>query len=122
MIELAMEIPTTALPDLNCFTDLDFALAHHILADPADVDFYASRQAGRTLILDNSMHELGEPMSHRKLLEAVTLCKADYLVAPDMLGRPVQNLEWYRDTARAAEGKVKMAVVKIGRASCRERV
>lgn len=115
MIQLAMEVPTKLLPVMSRWADLDFALAHQVLEREDDAEFYRNRPNDRTLILDNSMHELGRALPVADLHRAAKLCDADYVIAPDELGKPEQNLEWYRDTQSVMGHEFKIAVVLAGR-------
>lgn len=94
-IGLAVEIPL-ALRDIRKYTDLDFVLAHKVLEDEEYADLFNHRRPDRELILDNSMHELGAPLSTKDLLEAAKRVRADYIIAPDRLKEPEWNLEQYR--------------------------
>ena len=114
MIKLAMEIPTSHLATWSPLTDFDFALAHKVLEDPAVARFYAERSGSRELILDNSMHELGYPLPVKELARAADLCRADYVIAPDQLKQPDQNLAWFEDTVNEIAGHHKVAVVHCG--------
>jgi hypothetical protein len=90
MIKLALEMPTVKLAEWSMQTDLDFALAHRVLEDAAYTDFYLHRLENRTLLLDNSFHELGHPLPIDDLLHAAELVDADYIVSPDRL----DDYEW----------------------------
>jgi hypothetical protein len=114
LIKLALEIPTSLLTELTPLTDLDFVLAHKVLEDEAYAEHYDKRPRNRTLILDNSMHELGHPLPPSRLAIAAEAVHADYVIAPDKLGEPVQNLEWYRETWRFIKHSG-VAVVLSGR-------
>ena len=115
MIQLALEIPTALLEALTPLTELDFALAHKVLEDEKYAEFYATREAGRILLLDNSMHELGKPLPPKELLRAARLCRADYVIAPDLLGQPERNLRWFLETRKVLRGEFKTAVCMCGR-------
>lgn len=115
-MRFSMEIPTGFLEKWSPLCDLDFVLAHQVLEDEQYRTFFASRPAGRQLILDNSMHELGQPLEPEKLLDAASMVNADFVVAPDQLGRPDWNLKSYKDTCRLFKGsKTSVAVVLSGR-------
>lgn len=114
-MKLALEVPTAYLPDFIPLTDMDFALSHRVLADDAYAEFYCNRRGSRKLILDNSMHELGHPLSPVELLEAATRCRADYVIPPDKLGEFKQNYDWFKETARIVGNRFKVAVVMCGR-------
>jgi len=114
-MKLGMEIPTKYLPDWSPLCDFDFALAHKVLEDPRYEKFYATRPKGREVILDNSMHELGKPLSPAELEIAAKRINADYVIAPDMLGEVEKNYEWFVQTHRVLGSRFKIAVVMCGR-------
>jgi hypothetical protein len=116
-MKLAAEIPTKYLTDWSPLFDLDFALAHKVIENKSYERFYAGREKGRQLILDNSMHELGRPMEPIELEEACKRVNPDYIIAPDMLGEVEQNYEWYVQTSRLLGSRCKIAVVMCGRSS-----
>jgi hypothetical protein len=113
VIGLAMEIPTTALQKLNPLCDLDFVLAHKVLQDMEYARFYRDRPKGRTLILDNSMHELGEPLPLDSISHAADIVRPDYIIAPDRLG----DADWsvtMLHRASEAWGKDRTAATLLG--------
>lgn len=85
-INLALELPTVALEELNPLADMDFAIAYRVLADPAYARHYRRRSPHRTLVLDNGFHELGKPASWRELIDAAMLTNPDYIIVPDNRG------------------------------------
>lgn len=115
-MKLSLEIPNAYLHDFTPLTDLDFVLAHKVLENEEYADFYLSREKGRELILDNSMHELGGiPLSPAELEAAAKRCNADFVVAPDRLGEPEWNLEQFKQTHRLLGNRFKIAVCAAGR-------
>lgn len=113
IIELAQEIPTSMLEAWSLLSDLDFILAHHVLADHDYAEFFAHRPHGREVILDNSYHELGYPLGADDLLEAAHLCRADYVIAPDRVGDPAWNAASFHMAKKVLDG-YKIAVVMTG--------
>jgi hypothetical protein len=113
-MQLSLEIPVAYLKQWGPLTDFDFALAHRVLSDPVYRKHYATREAGRELLLDNSMHELGTPLPIASLADAAFAVGADYVIAPDQLGMPDWNLEQYRLTLAGLKGRFKIAVVMAG--------
>jgi len=99
-LRLSLEIPTAYLEEWSLWTDLDFVLAHRVLEDEAYAEFYARRPSDRELILDNSMHELGAPLSIEAIRDAAERVHADYVIPPDRLGEPEWNLLQYAQTCR----------------------
>lgn len=88
-MRLTMEIPTKHLEELSPLCDGDFALAHLVLQDEHYAEFYASQsKKGRLVVLDNSMHELKNPLSVPEILSAAERIRPSFVVAPDKLGDP----------------------------------
>jgi hypothetical protein len=94
MIQFSMEHPVTEHVFWSPFCDLDFVLAHKVLGDPTYADELRGRHKTRILILDNSMHELGTPLSCGHIARAAELCNADYVIPPDLLGEWDKNVTW----------------------------
>jgi len=113
-IRLAMEIPTAFLKEWSKLCDFDFVLAHKVLESEEYAKFFSDRPRGRKLIMDNSMHELGHPLSAAELLEAAKRCRADYVIAPDKLKEVEQNYTWFKETHRLLGTKYKIAAVLCG--------
>ena len=70
------------------YGDYHLLLAHQILADPDGWErLFAEIRAKRHIdvIVDNSIIELGEPLTDSALLQAVHIVRADYLVLPDCI-------------------------------------
>jgi hypothetical protein len=108
-IRLSMEVPVCRLQRLNVLADLDFALAHKVLEDPAYATYYRTRVRGRKLILDNSVHELGTPLSPDLLLQAARCVNADFLIAPDNIENAPWTLQQYlrlRTWARSGDPEI----------------
>lgn len=95
-----MEIPIPHLKELSPLCDMDFALAHLILDNKEYSTFYREQAQSREVILDNSFHELGVPLSPIELQRAARLVNPCVVVAPDKLGQPSWNWKQYEDTAK----------------------
>lgn len=86
MIRIAHEAPVEYIRLVQSRTDIDFALAHHVLANEEYRKAYLYRDSGRQLILDNSFFELGSPISLPDLVKASFAVCADWVISPDVLG------------------------------------
>jgi hypothetical protein len=114
-IGLAVELPPSLLVHVGPpLTDLDFALAHRVLENRTYGAWFRNRAKGRELILDNSMHELGEPLPLDALIRAAEMVNPDYVIAPDRLDDAVWTLQQYHNTRLALDGRWKTAVVLVG--------
>ncbi len=85
-IKLSMEVPNGLLEELPYLTDFDFALTHNCEEFPDYLDHYKSMvKAGREVILDNSVNELGEPCSLDRMDAVVKRLHPTYIIPPDHL-------------------------------------
>lgn len=119
MLELSMEIPTVKLKEWSSLCDLDFVLAHKVLNDSEYAQHFQNRRFGRDVLLDNSTHEFGSPLPMDSLQLAAELCRADILIAPDIVNPKIddaqieQNIKWAEETCRAVRN-VSIGVVLCG--------
>ena len=77
------------------YGDYHLLLAHQVLEDAEGWSkFMSSLRAKRkmTVIMDNSLIELGSPLEADKLLQAVQIVRAEYLVLPDCLGNYLSTI------------------------------
>lgn len=111
MLGLSMEIPTSKLKEWSPLCDLDFVLAHKVLNDSAYAQHFQNRRFGREVILDNSTHEFGKPLPYADLEQAAQLCRADYLIAPDIVNTDIDdaqialNMHWMHETCENVAAK-----------------
>jgi hypothetical protein len=114
-MQLALEIPKPFLPRLSALTDLDFALAHLILEDADYAAFYLNQsESGRFVIMDNSFHELGHPLSPEELREAAQRIKPTVVIAPDKLGDYAFGMEAFLQTRDILPRSQRIAFVLAG--------
>lgn len=100
------EIPNHHLKEFSLLSDLDFVLAHRLLEDKVYADFYKEQLQGkhRTIILDNSMHELKHPVTPKELITSAKVLAPhgwDFrliLIPPDKLGETQWNYEQFKAT------------------------
>lgn len=89
-MKIAHEAPLTLLSEVRKLTDYDYALVHLFDSlsevSPEYLDFFKeSLRLGRTVILDNSIFELGKSFDESRFAYWVkTLCPTEYIV-PDVL-------------------------------------
>lgn len=114
-MKLCMEIPVAHLSDLSPLCEMDFALAHMVLDHRRYASFY--REMGerkREVILDNSFHELGVPLSPIELRLAAREIKPTVVVAPDKLGERTWNWEQWEETVEVMKGEFPVGIVVTG--------
>lgn len=122
MIKYSMEFPVAERSFWLPFCDFEFVLAHKVLGDKAYAQTIMGRERHTPVILDNSMHELGEPLSCGDIFEAAQRCSPDWVIPPDRLGEHTWNLDNLRVMcAMSAHGSPwRVASVMCGR-DARER-
>lgn len=104
MVKLSLEIPPQYHTHFSALTDLDFAIATKVLEDAAYAKLLRTRVRSRELILDNATHELGYPLPLVRLERAAELCRADYVIIPDVVNPTIsakqfaQNVKWVEET------------------------
>ena len=86
MVKLSMEAPISLLFELPYITDFDFVLTHLCEESNTYLDHYRSMvRSGREVILDNSVNELGEPVSLGQMDDVVKVLSPTYIIPPDHL-------------------------------------
>lgn len=91
------------LEENDLYGNYHLLLAHDILRDPVGWGtlFEHKRQQATgplTVIVDNSIIELGKPLPPADLVHAVTVVGADYLILPDKIDDTIETIK------RSAEG------------------
>lgn len=109
-----MELPTSRLAEWGPLADLDFILAHQVLADKDYAEHFLNRKIGRECIMDNSYHELGVALDQKDLLTAAQRCNADYIIAPDNVHDAEFTIREYRKLKIAVKDEYRIAVVWTG--------
>lgn len=115
MIKLAMEAPTVLLGDLPHITEFDWVLTHMCEESEEYFQHYKdmSLVPNREVVLDNSVNELGEPLSLERMdLVAKELCPT-YIVPPDYLNDLSKTLS-ILDDAISLWGQTKIMPVIQG--------
>lgn len=93
-----MEYPVAEHDLWSPFCDLDFVMAHKVLARPWYADALRHRHYSRIVILDNGMHE-GVPVNNVEMVRAAVRCCANFVVPPDKLGNFDYNVAQLRELA-----------------------
>ena len=84
-IKISHEVPFCLLEKSRAFNDFDYLLPH--LMDESEEYknfFYESKKMGRYIVMDNSLHELGEAYNTERLLYWVDEIKPDEFIVPDV--------------------------------------
>lgn len=124
-MKISHEVPLCLLEDSLDFNDYDYALVHLLDKDEDYANFFRqAKQQGRYIILDNSLHELGEAYHDNGLLHWIDELKPSEFIVPDVWQDTVASIanavKW--STIKLPEGVTKVAVVQakslIGAVSC----
>lgn len=115
MIKIGHEAPKSIFKEVQKHTDYDYALVHLFEEDPEYLAlFKQAKEAGREIILDNSIFELEEAFDAEKFAQWVLELKPDWYIVPDALEDSwrtcVQMANW-NDTYKNLPGK-KIGVVQ----------
>ena len=84
-VKLSHEVPFCLLEKSREFNDYDYCLPH--LMDENEEYrnfFYESKKMGRYIVMDNSLHELGEAYNTERLLYWVNEIKPNEFIVPDV--------------------------------------
>ena len=85
MVSLAMEAPISLLSLLPHLTEFDFVLTHLCTEDRYLAHYLQMVKEGREVVLDNSVNELGEPVTLEEMEEVNLVLNPTYIIPPDHL-------------------------------------
>jgi hypothetical protein len=114
-IKISHEVPFCLLEKSREFNDYDYCLPH--LMDENEEYrnfFYESKKMGRYIVMDNSLHELGEAYNTERLLYWVNEIKPNEFIVPDVwedYSSSVRNARQW-STVELPEEVIKVAVVQ----------
>ena len=115
MIKIAHESPKSIFTEVQKHTDYDYALVHLFEEDPEYLkQFQDAKEAGREIILDNSIFELEEAFDAEKFAGWVLELKPDWYIVPDALEdakKTVQQMTEWNNKYKNLPGK-KIGVVQ----------
>tara|TARA_R110000822_G_scaffold155666_2_gene295489 strand:+ start:95 stop:880 length:786 start_codon:yes stop_codon:yes gene_type:complete len=84
-MKVSHEVPFCLLEKSREFNDYDYCLPHLLDQNEEYKNFfYGSKKMGRYIIMDNSLHELGEAYDTDRLLYWVNELKPDEFIVPDV--------------------------------------
>jgi len=93
---IAHEAPISILEDVQQVTDYDYALVHLFETHPEYYKFFKHAvAAGREVLLDNSIFELGTAFDASKFAKYVNDLKPTFYVVPDVLEDSAATIESY---------------------------
>jgi len=84
-MKVSHEVPRCLLTASPEFNDYDYCLPHLLdLDEEYKQYFYNAKKSGRYVIMDNSLHELGEAYNHERLRYWVNELEPDEFIVPDV--------------------------------------
>lgn len=114
-VKISHEVPFCLLEKSREFNDYDYCLPH--LMDENEEYrnfFYESKKMGRYIVMDNSLHELGEAYNTARLLLWIDEIKPNEFIVPDVwedYAASIRNAkQWSK--VQLPEGVTKVAVVQ----------
>jgi hypothetical protein len=114
-MKVSHETPMCLLDRSENFNDYDYCLPHLLDKEPAYLDYFLkAKEKGRYIIMDNSLHELGEAYNHERLLHWIEEIKPNEFIVPDVwenMIESIQNAEVW-NLYNFPEGVEKVAVVQ----------
>jgi hypothetical protein len=85
MVKISHEVPLCLLKDSINFNHYDYALVHLLDQEPEYAKYFIEvKEKGRYIILDNSLHELGESYGDEGLLKWINILKPQEFIIPDV--------------------------------------
>jgi hypothetical protein len=114
-IKVSHEVPFCLLKQSREFNDYDYCLPH--LMDENEEYrnfFYESKKMGRYIVMDNSLHELGEAYNTERLLHWVNEIKPQEFIIPDVWEDKDASVRNARQWSKVElpDGVMKVAVVQ----------
>jgi len=92
-IKISHEVPVSLLEKSLEFNDYDYCLPHLLDENKEYRDFfYRAKEKGRYIIMDNSLHELGEAYDTERLLHWIQELKPNEFIVPDVMGDKTRTL------------------------------
>jgi len=114
-MKISHEVPLFLLEDSQRFNDYDYALVHLLDSDEDYANYFIkARQKDRYIILDNSLHELGEAYHDSGLLHWIEKLTPNEFIIPDVwqdCNTSIVNARKWSQI-RLPEGVTKVAVVQ----------
>jgi len=114
-VKVSHEVPLQLLGLSETFNDYDYCLPHLLDKYPEyEAYFRQSKEKGRYIIMDNSLHELGKAYDTSRLLHWISELKPNEFIVPDVWENSVYSVrnakEW--SSVELPEEVTKVAVVQ----------
>lgn len=114
-MKISHEVPLNLLNASPSFNHYDYCLPHLLDKYEQYKEYFLdAKKQGRYIIMDNSLHELGEAYNTERLLYWIEILKPDEFIVPDVweeAGKSIDNAsEWSR--IKLPKDTLKVAVVQ----------
>lgn len=114
-MKVSHEVPRCLLTVSPEFNQYDYALPHLLDQDEEYKQYFLDAKAkGRYIIMDNSLHELGEAYNNERLIHWINEIKPDEFIIPDVWENSIESIQnaeiW--NLYDFPEGVEKVAVVQ----------
>ena len=114
-MKISHEVPLNILEASRNFNHYDYCLPHLLDKYEKYKEYFLdAKKQGRYIIMDNSLHELGEAYDTNRLLYWIEILKPDEFIVPDVweeAGRSIDNAsEWSK--IKLPKDTLKVAVVQ----------
>ena len=115
MIKVSHELPNNMLHMSKEINDYEYCLPHLLdWSEDYKNHFIQAKKDGRYIIMDNSLHELGEAYAEDRLMHWIYVLEPDEFIVPDvwqnMTSTLVNAKRWSK--IELPEGVTKVAVVQ----------
>lgn len=92
-MNVSHEVPRCLLTASPEFNDYDYCLPHLLDQDKEYLQYFLdAKKKGRYIVMDNSLHELGEAYDHKRLLHWVNKLEPNEFIVPDVWEDKTQTL------------------------------
>jgi hypothetical protein len=114
-VKISHEVPFCLLEQSRKFNDYDYCLPHLMDENEEYRNFFIeSRARSRYIVMDNSLHELGEAYNTERLIYWIHQIKPDEFIIPDVwedMNESIVNAKLWAQI-QLPEGVLKVAVVQ----------
>ena len=91
--KVSHEVPLQLLSDSKQFNDYDYSLTDLLDIHPEYEDYFRqAKKEGRYIIMDNSLHELGEAYDTKRLMYWVNELKPNEFIVPDVWENSIYSI------------------------------
>ena len=115
MIKISHETPLCLLEDSKHFNDYDYCLPHLLDEEKGYEKYFRQvKKEGRYIIMDNSLHELGEAYNNERLMYWINELEPDEFIVPDVWENRDASVENAKEWSKIIlpENTTKVAVVQ----------